>query len=149
MTYDPSFLTSIIPRVDTKSNTNFKIIENLKSSIENNIAVEEVLWRAGGLVHVNAIPDPGTNLIHGEKRSNIVERTPGYAKEVLDSYRLTAGDVLVIVNAYGINSMTVDTALPCRERGIHAIGITSTSFANAVPKDAPSRHPSDRIWADC
>jgi len=114
----------------------------------SNIAVEEVLWRAGGLVHVNAILDPGTNLIHGAKRSNIVERTPGYARAVFDSYRLTAGDVLVIVNAYGINSMTVDSALLCRERGIKSIGITSTSFANVVPKDAPSRHPSGQNLCD-
>ncbi len=114
----------------------------------SNIAVEEVLWRAGGLVYVNAILDPGTNLIHGAKRSNIVERTPGYAKAVFDSYRLQRGDVLIIVNAYGINSMTVDSALLCRERGIRSIGITSASFADTVPKDAPSRHPSGQNLKD-
>lgn len=114
----------------------------------SNIAVEEVLWRAGGLVHVNAILDPGTNLIHGAKRSNIVERTPGYAKAVFDAYRLQKDDVLVIVNAYGINSMTIDSALLCRERGIRSIGITSTSFANTVPKNAPSRHPSGQNLSD-
>ncbi|MBQ9785557.1 MAG: SIS domain-containing protein [Clostridia bacterium] len=114
----------------------------------SNIAVEEVLWRAGGLVHVNGILDPGTNLIHGAKRSNIVERTPGYAKAVFDAYRLREGDVLIIVNAYGINSMTVDSALLCRERGIRSIGITSTSFANVVPKDAPGRHPSGQNLSD-
>ena len=114
----------------------------------SNIAVEEVLWRAGGLVHVNAILDPGTNLIHGAKRSNIVERTPGYARAVFDSYRLRRDDVLIIVNAYGINSMTVDSALLCRERGIKSIGITSSSFADTVPKDAPSRHPSGQNLKD-
>ena len=99
-------------------------------------------------MHVNAILDPGTNLIHGAKRSNIVERTPGYARAVFDSYRISKGDVLVIVNAYGINSMTIDSALLCRERGIKSIGITSTSFANVVPKDAPSRHPSGQNLCD-
>ena len=108
----------------------------------SNIAVEEVLWRAGGLVHVNAILDPGTNVLFGAKRSNIVERTPGYAKAVFDSYRLTEGDALIIVNAYGINPMTIDSALLCKERGITSIGITSTSFATTVPKNAASRHPS-------
>lgn len=114
----------------------------------SNMAVEEVLWRAGGLVHVNGILDAGTNLIHGAKRSNIVERTPGYAKAVFDSYRLKEGDVLIIVNAYGINSMTIDSALLCKERGIHSIAITSTSFANTVPKDAASRHPSGQNLSD-
>lgn len=127
---------------------NGRLINVIGPGGHSNIAVEEVLWRAGGLVHVNAILDPGTNLIHGAKRSNIVERTPGYAKAVLDSYRLKEGDVLIIVNAYGINSMTIDTALLCRERGIKTIGITSTSFANVVPKDSPSRHPSGQNLSD-
>ena len=118
-----------------------KLINVIGPGGHSNMAVEEVLWRAGGLVHVNPILDPGTNIIHGAKRSNIVERTPGYAKAVLDAYRVSKGDVLVIVNAYGINAMTIDTALLCKERGITSIGITSTSYAS-VPKDAPSRHPS-------
>ena len=51
----------------------------------SNMAAEEVLWRAGGLAPINAILDAGTNLIHGAKRSNIIERTPGYATKVLDA----------------------------------------------------------------
>lgn len=124
-----------------------KLINVIGPGGHSNMAVEEVLWRAGGLVHVNPILDPGTNIIHGAKRSNIVERTPGYAKAVLDSYRVGKGDVLIIVNAYGINSMTIDTALLCKERGITSIGITSTSYAG-VPKDAPSRHPSGQNLCD-
>lgn len=108
----------------------------------SNMAVEEVLWRAGGLAVINGILDPGTNLIHGAKRSNFIERTPGYARAVLDSYGVKTGDVLVIANAYGINSMTIDCALECKKMGVTSIGITSTSFADTVPLDAPSRHPS-------
>lgn len=119
-----------------------KLIHVIGPGGHSNMAVEEVFWRAGGLVPVNAMLDAGTNLIHGAKRTNIVERTPGYARAVFDAYRLKEGDVLVIINAYGINAMTIDSALLCRERGITSIGITSTSFAKAVPKDAPSRHPS-------
>lgn len=108
----------------------------------SNMAVEEAFWRSGGLVPINALLDAGTNLIHGAKRSNLVERTCGYAKTVLDSYGITEGDVLVIVNAYGINAMTIDCALECKRRGVTSIGITSTSFADFVPKGSPARHPS-------
>jgi uncharacterized phosphosugar-binding protein len=108
----------------------------------SNMAVEETFWRSGGLVPVNAILDAGTNLIHGAKRSNLVERTPGYAKTVLDAYGVAEGDVLVIVNAYGINALTIDTALEGRRRGVTSIGITSTSFASHVPPGSPARHPS-------
>src|SRR5690554_3623475 len=58
----------------------------------SNMAVEEVLWRAGGLAPLNPILDAGTNLIHGAKRSNLIERTPGYAKGVLDAYEVKTGD---------------------------------------------------------
>jgi len=110
----------------------------------SNMAAEEVLWRAGGLVPINAILDAGTNLIHGAKRSNYVERTPGYARQVLDAYRVgrQPGEVIVIVNAYGINAMTIDTALEARRRGMTSIAITSRGFADRLAADHPSRHPS-------
>jgi len=112
----------------------------------SNMAVEEVLWRAGGLVPINAILDPGTNLIHGAKRSNYIERTPGYAQKVLDAYRVGRhpGEVIVIVNAYGVNAMCIDTALEAKRRGMTTIGVTSREFADRLPADHPSRHPSGR-----
>ena len=112
----------------------------------SNMAAEEVLWRAGGLAPMNAILDAGTNLIHGAKRSNIIERTPGYAIKVLDAYRVgkKPGEVIIIVNAYGINSMCIDTVLEAKRRKMITIGITSKSFADVVPKDHPSRHPTGK-----
>ena len=108
------------------------------------MAVEEMFSRAGGFACINAILDPGTNLSHGGQRSMRVERTPGYAMAVLESYRVgkTHGEVLIIVNAYGVNSMTIDCANEAKKRGVTTIGITSTSFAGKLPKDHPSRHPS-------
>jgi len=112
----------------------------------SNMAAEEVLWRAGGLAPINAILDAGINLIHGAKRSNIIERTPGYAIKVLDAYRVgkKPGEVIIIVNAYGINSMCIDTVLEAKRRKMITIGITSKSFADAVPQDHPSRHPTGK-----
>jgi len=112
----------------------------------SNMAAEEVLWRAGGLAPINAILDPGTNLIHGAKRSNLIERTPGYALKVLDAYRVgrKPGEVIIIVNAYGVNSMCIDTVLEARKRKMITIGITSRSFADVLPQEHPSRHPSGR-----
>lgn len=109
----------------------------------SNIGAHEMFWRAGGLVPINPILDAGTALIHGAKRSNYIERTPGYAKAVFDAYRVNQG-VLIIVNAYGINAMTIDCALEARERGLTSIGVTSTSFAKEVPADHPARHPSGK-----
>ena len=112
----------------------------------SNMAAEEVLWRAGGLAPINAILDPGTNLIHGAKRSNVIERTPGYAVKVLDAYRVGGkpGEVIVIANAYGVNAMCIDTVLEAKKRKMVTIGITSRSFADVLSKDHPSRHPSGK-----
>lgn len=110
----------------------------------SNMAVEEMFSRAGGFACINAILDPGTNLSHGGMRSMKVERAPGYAIPVLDSYRVgnTPNEVLIIINAYGVNCMTIDCALEAKRRGVTSIAITSRSFADKLPKDHPSRHPS-------
>jgi uncharacterized phosphosugar-binding protein len=111
-----------------------------------NMAVEEVFWRAGGFAAVNAILDPGTNLIHGGARSMAIERTPGYATGVLDAYRVgkKPGELLIIANAYGVNAMCIDLALEARTRRMTTIGITSRSFADSLPSGHPARHPSGR-----
>lgn len=112
----------------------------------SNMAAEEVFWRAGGLAPINAIFDAGFNLIHGAKRSNYIERTPGYAAKVLDAYRVgrKPGEVIIIANAYGLNSMCIDTVLEAKRRQMVTIGVTSKSFADALSKDHPSRHPSGK-----
>ncbi len=112
----------------------------------SNMAVEEVFWRAGGFVAVNPILDPGTNLIHGGTRSSYMERMPGYGIRVLDAYRIgrKPGELIIIANAYGINSMCIDIAEEAHRKQMTTIGITSRSFADVLPKDHPARHPTGK-----
>ena len=111
----------------------------------SNMAVEETFWRAGGFACIDGILDAGTNLIHGAKRSTAMERMAGYGIAVMDAYRLNKpGEVLIIANAYGINSMTIDVATEARIRGLKTIGITSDSYAKTVPAGLPQRHPSGK-----
>lgn len=121
-----------------------KLIHIIGPGGHSNKAVMEVFWRAGGLAPINAILDPGIALVHGARHSNIIERTPGYVKSVLNSYDIKTGEVMIIANAYGINSMTIDCAMEAKIRGLKTIGVTSTSFANYVPKGHPARHPSGK-----
>jgi len=109
----------------------------------SNIGAYEMFYRAGGLVPVNAILDPGTLLSMGARRSTLIERTPGYGRAVLEAFDVRDG-VLVIVNAYGINAMCIDAALEARRRGVPTIGVTSRSFAERVPPEHPARHPSKK-----
>jgi len=110
----------------------------------SSMAAEELLWRAGGLAALNPILDPGINLVHGAKRTNVVERFEGYAATIFASYHLgeTPGEVILIANAYGINSLTIDMVTEAKRRGMKVIGVTSRSFADQVPKGVPARHSS-------
>jgi uncharacterized phosphosugar-binding protein len=112
------------------------------------IAGEEVFYRAGGLVPVNSILDPGVSLAEGAVRSTFVERTPGYARAVLDSYPLQPGDVMIVVNANGINAVTIDTALEAKARGLTVIAVTSPGCSQGIPAGHPARHPSNNNLSD-
>ncbi len=108
------------------------------------IAAEEMSYRAGGLGAVYPVLDPGVSIAFGARRSTAVERTPGYAQAVLATYPITPDDILIIVNAYGINACTIDAALWAKERGIRTVGITSPAFSRGIPAGHPARHPSGR-----
>jgi uncharacterized phosphosugar-binding protein len=108
----------------------------------SNLGSQEVFFRAGGLMHVSAILDEGTLLSGGALRSMAIERTPGYGAIVISDYNLQAGDLLIIVNAYGINAATIDAALEAKRRGGTTIGVTSVKHASSTPENHPARHPS-------
>ena len=108
----------------------------------SNLASQEVFFRAGGLMHVNAILDEGTLLSNGALRSMAVERLPGYGRVVVADAGLVAGDVLILVNAYGINAALIDAALAARELGVTTIGISSRTHGEGTAAAHPARHPS-------
>lgn len=107
----------------------------------SNLAAQEVFFRAGGLMHVAAMLDEGTLLSNGALRSMAVERTPGYGRIVVADWGLGEGDLLVLVNAYGINAALIDAALEARSRGAKLIGISSRTHAEQTAADHPARHP--------
>jgi uncharacterized phosphosugar-binding protein len=112
------------------------------------IGAEEVFSRAGGLACIVSFIDDGFYLGHGAGRSMRIERTPGYARALLDEETYEPGDVLIIVNAYGINSATIDSALYAREHGMTSIGVTSIENQRGLPQGHPSRHPSGKDLCD-
>ena len=73
----------------------------------SNLAAHEIFFRAGGLMHVSAILDEGTLLSNGALRSMAVERTAGYGRIVIENAGLGPDDLLILVNAYGINAALI------------------------------------------
>ncbi len=112
------------------------------------LGAEEVFFRAGSLVAINPMLDDGVMLGGGALRSMAIERTPGFARTVLDDYGLASGDLLVIVNAYGINACTIEAALLAKERGARTIAVTSREIQAGLPAGHPARHPNGRNLAD-
>ncbi len=114
----------------------------------SNLAAMEVFFRAGGLMHVSAILNQETMLSNGALKSMQAERLPGYGRIVVNDYGIGKDDLLIVVNAYGINSATIDAALTARENGAKVIGVSSHEHAENCPLDHPARHPSKKNLHD-
>lgn len=114
----------------------------------SNLAAMEVFFRAGGLMHISAILNQETMLSSGALKSMQTERLPGYGSIVVNDYGIGEGDLLVVVNAYGINSATIDAALTARKNGAMVIGVSSVEHASTCPADHPARHPSKKNLHD-
>ena len=56
--------------------------------------------------------------------------------------------MLLVVNAYGINSATIDAALTAKENGATVIGVCSHEHSRNTPLDHPARHPSKKNLQD-
>ncbi|KOO52586.1 hypothetical protein AMD00_00785 [Viridibacillus arvi] len=105
---------------------------------------EEVFYRAGGLVAVNAILEPALSLRPEATKSTWFERLDGYAKKILDSEETEKGDVIIIASTSGRNSVPIEMALEAKEKGLKVIALTSNEFTN----DVTSRHASGKKLID-
>lgn len=103
----------------------------------SHMLAEEIFYRPGGLVPVNAILDPGLSGIHGAVKSTLFERLPGYAAAILGDHEISGGDPFIVVSNSGVNPVPVDMALEGRARGLVVIALTSVQ-ASAVLRP---RHP--------
>ncbi len=101
---------------------------------------EELFYRAGGLVPVNAMLDPSLMLHEGALASSLAERLPGYAEVVLARYQVEPGEVIIIASNSGRNAVPIEMAMAARARGLKVAALTSLRHASAHP----SRHPSGK-----
>lgn len=105
---------------------------------------EELCFRTGGLVPINAIMIPQYNIYPTARLSQLMERTEGFAKGALLAMNPRPIDTMLIVSVSGRNAAVVDMALAAKEMGMKVIGVTSLNYSNSVT----SRHSSGKLLKD-
>jgi uncharacterized phosphosugar-binding protein len=104
----------------------------------SNMMAEEMFHRAGGLACISPVFADSIRIPHVP----LGERSAALAPYILDHYDIGKGDLLILVNGYGINPVTIETAIECQKRGVNVIAVTSTDYAERLPRDFPGRHSS-------
>jgi len=105
----------------------------------------ELYYRTGGMANINPVRAPGLCLdIDPATMTSQMERMGEYGKIICDNQPITEGDVVIIHSVSGRNTVTVDFAMRCREKGAKVICLTSVETGRQIP----SRHPSGKLLMD-
>src|SRR6201984_2288205 len=92
-----------------------------------------------GLTFHNLIVGP-----NGLRQSLHLEKTPGYAEQILRNFAFGPRDVMIVISTSGIREVIVEMAEGARRRGLKVIGVVSAAHcAQARPA-----HPSGRKLTD-
>ncbi|NDL58348.1 sugar isomerase domain-containing protein [Phytoactinopolyspora sp. XMNu-373] len=102
------------------------------------LAVQEIVYRAGGLMLVNPLLGPGVDsmTVRPATLTSKLERLSGYAPALIETSPLRAGDVLIIVSLSGRNAMPVQAAQSARELGATVVAVTSSAYGDLPARDA-------------
>ncbi len=99
----------------------------------------ELYYRTGGMATINPIRAPGLCLdVDPATMTSQMERLEGYGRVIVDNQPIGQGDVVIVHSVSGRNTVTVDVALRCREKGAYVIALTNMQTTTVQA----SRHPS-------
>ncbi len=99
----------------------------------SHMIVEEMFYRAGGLVPVYPVLVSSLMLHEGGKRSSKLERIEGIGKAIFESLDVRDGDIVAIFSNSGVNAVPVEFAIEAKKRGIFTWAITSFDHSKSVP----------------
>lgn len=86
-----------------------------------------------GLTYHNLIVGP-----NGLRQSLHLEKTPGYAEQILRNFAFGPKDVLIVISTSGIREVIVEMAEGGRRRGLAVIGIVSQAHCEQAVPALPS-----------
>lgn len=110
----------------------------------SHLLAEEIFYRAGGLARATPMLDERVMLHKEAIEATYRERDEKLGAEILHSYPVNAGDVLVVASNSGRNAVPIDVALEGRKRGMRVFAITNLAHSKAWP----SRHSSGKNLAE-
>ncbi len=111
---------------------------------------EEMTPRQGCFVGWHTIVELGLtfhNLIvgpNGLRQILHLEKTPGYAEQILRNFAFGPKDVMVVISTSGIREVIVEMAEGARRRGLRVIGVVSRAHCD----QAKPAHPSGKKLPD-
>src|SRR5919108_2765161 len=92
-----------------------------------------------GLTYHNPIVGP-----NGLRQSLHLEKTLGYAEQILRNFAFGPKDVLIVISTSGIREVIVEMAEGARQRGLRVIGVVSKAHC----EQARPAHPSGKKLTD-
>src|SRR5438270_12689044 len=92
-----------------------------------------------GLTYHNLIVGP-----NGLRQSLHLEKTPGYAEQILRNFAFGPHDVLILISTSGIREIIIEMAEGARSRGLPVIGVVSRAHC----EQARPAHPSAKKLTD-
>jgi uncharacterized phosphosugar-binding protein len=105
------------------------------------IPVEEMFPRYGSYPGFNPIVELSmtfhTQVVgaNGQRQAMFIERTPGLAEVILDSFTFGPRDVMIVFSASGLSAVPVEMARGARRRGLRVIAVTSVDMATSSEPD--------------
>ena len=107
----------------------------------SHMVAEEIYLRAGGLALVHGILPPEL-MIHQQPitKGTYLERVEGYAPALVELYRVTEKDTLMVISNSGRNAIPVEMCLAAKEKGAKVIAMTSMQHSAGCT----SRHSSGK-----
>lgn len=106
----------------------------------SHITAEDLTYRAGGLIAVDAIMERSLTGHEKVAQSEYMERVEGLAKVIFDYYEISPKDALLIISNSGRNAAPIEMAMIARERKVPIIAVTSLAHS----KGTTSRHSSGK-----
>src|SRR5260370_20269332 len=86
-----------------------------------------------GVMFHNLIVGP-----NGLRQSLHLEKTPGYAEQILRNFAFGPHDVMIVISTSGIREVIIEMAEGARQRGLAVIGVGSKTHCERAQPAPPS-----------